>query len=992
MIRALFALLFLALTAGIAFLALTGGDSVAEDASIALDEQSVVDVAADDAGDRPDLAAPEAQIEVPERQRATSSASPVVAMSDVEPDDEDSVSASAKDALLKGRVTDASGFPLVGADVVATPTGLDRILDIDASGSAGDLWRRTKTNEQGLFELECGAGKTRLTVRLDGFAPFSQSHSAVAGAETDLGDLRLAQGVILRGRVVDESGVGIEGATFREQPKADGGITILRTNEPSIAVSGPGGEFEIASLAAGTYRFFVEHTEYPSEVLSGQLENPGDVASDVVVTLRAGAFLRGTVTGVPAGAGELSAYAAPAEGGSFVVMDAGEPSRYRTAPVAADGTFEINGLEDGVAYSAYVTESGGSRFRRRRRSLSVKGVAAVDGSAPVQLVYSEGASLSFTVVDVDGKPLVPDDIRAGFGYAYERDDAETDEATGRCTIPGLWPEEDNSALQLRVASRGLTEYSRDDIQVIPGDSLDLGSIVLEPRPVVRVTVVDADSGEPVKGAKVTMTRYSEPTNVRRISMSLSSGSQPSAVVEDGDLDTGTTDSEGICELDATAGMDVMLRVDDGMHAPQDVGPVTLPETALVHEQEVRLLPGGGLRITALRPDGSPASRYPIEFKGQSIEERMERGNLTGDAGVIEITGLAPGACFLRLGKRTQSQGFFMPRIRIDGMENEEDENDWLEIEVLAGEIRELTLEAPAIGSLTGTITERGEPLGGAKVELRSESGDNPLAGFVGLGGGGAPSATTDARGEFRIDDLEEGDYELVIEHKSRAMPAILAQEIDGGAQEVKVDLSVTEVAGTITNEKGEPVVGARVQVERAPEENGARTTMASVVMFTSDAGGEAGVMMSFGGEEVEAVYTDADGNYRLRGVRHGVPLIVAATADELGDSKSEPFTVAEGGEKRGVDLEFRSPGSIRVKVEGLQGRMLAVIRKAGALADGQPRSQLVTEAETLVDALAPGRWTVSLNTMGQTGVAIEPESITVEVTAGETVEAAFEVQ
>ncbi len=164
-----------------------------------------------------------------------------------------------------------------------------------------------------------------------------------------------------------------------------------------------------------------------------------------------------------------------------------------------------------------------------------------------------------------------------------------------------------------------------------------------------------------------------------------------------------------------------------------------------------------------------------------------------------------------------------------------------------------------------------------------------------------------------------------------------------------------------------------------------------VMMVVTGDDEQSGVMMSSGDQEGEPSLTDEEGRYRLRGVEAGVDLEVSATAKGYDEAKSEPFRVSEGSEETGVDVIFETPGSIKIEVEGLTGRVLATLRRRGE-EGAQPKMQMLTGPETIVDSLAPGVWVVQLQSATGDEIVVTPEDQVVGVLAGETVTASFEIE
>ena len=949
----------------------------------------------------PDLGVPDAQAGMADRKEATMAAASAPSLGAGSASASKKVVSSRGEGTLTGRVTDANGAPLDGAVIQVTRGGFGDFFLEEGSEELSPMGAKAESDAGGRFSLTTSAGSIRISILRDGFAPYSSSATIKKDQEDDLGDLRLSAGVILSGRVIDRDGNGIAGAEIIREAESADGITVLGGAQDVAAQTDAGGGFLINRQAAGPYKFFVTHPEHPAGEFQGETERAGETTSGLEVVLQDGVFVRGTVAGLPSGAAsgtpEFTVTAKVGSAGDHDFSFPTGPGTTRKAKVEADGSFEVRGLQPSKDYHMTLTKGEGSSWgSRTRRSEPVSVVTPAEGLGPaVQLTYSTGATVSFTVTGADGEPMQPDSIQAGFSYEREWDDAVKDEATGRCELSGLWPDKEGEMLILRLTKKGFADWEGQDLTIYPGEVVDLGTIALVERPSVRVTVLDDKTGEPIVGARVTMAPPKEESNSMSIRMSTTLSSDEDnhteTVFGSGETQSGKTDAQGVVSLDATAGAEVEIRVEDGVHAPSTVGPIDLPEVMAVFEQEVSLAEGGGLRVTALDPSGTPAKGYAVELDGEDMETAAMRSERTGDDGVLSLTGLPAGPARVRLGKRGGGGTIVMPRISMGGLGgNSDDDDTWTEVIVVPGEIVDVGLAAPAIGSLKGSVAELGQALAGADVKLRSSDDDNPFAGMMIFGGGGDPSATSDALGEFHIVDVEAGDYELVVEHPTRAMPYTEEITIEGGEQEVQLDLSVTEVTGVVTDENGEPIAGARVEAERVAEETGNQRTSVRMVMMTDD--GDSSVMMTMGDDEAEATTSDAEGRYRLRGVAPGVRLKVNATAKGYDKAESEPFTVADGSIESDVDIQFEKSGSIRIEVEGLSGRALAFLERKDATSSGQPKVQMLDGASTTVDSLEPGEWTVRLQAMGPQSLSADPSSADVNVIGGETAVVEFEIQ
>jgi protocatechuate 3,4-dioxygenase beta subunit len=146
----------------------------------------------------------------------------------------------------------------------------------------------------------------------------------------------------------------------------------------------------------------------------------------------------------------------------------------------------------------------------------------------------------------------------------------------------------------------------------------------------------------------------------------------------------------------------------------------------------------------------------------------------------------------------------------------------------------------AKGSLEGKVVNavNGSAMAGVIVSLRGQ--------FNTAAPERAPSVTTDDRGAFAFPDLAPGSYFLsateqrFIAEGSGVPGSLSNQVIVGEGQQVSAYVLklVPEgvIAGTVKDESGEPVLGARVQAFRYRNQTGQRRLAAAAVVQTDDLG------------------------------------------------------------------------------------------------------------------------------------------------------------
>lgn len=884
---------------------------------------------------------------------------------------------------LVGRVTDQDGEPLAGAEVQLAGGGRLLLLVPDAGESSGST-----TDDDGRFRIEARAGRHELSVGTDRYAPFEQAIDLIAGRDTDVGEIQLAPGVRILGRVLDDRGRPVEGARVTRPVKRSGGLIRIGTSGALAAETDADGRFQILRQAIGPFEFGVDHPAYPSGRFEGVTERAAELVSGIEVTLSVGARITGRATGgleeglrVAARRARASAGGVPMEfDGPFV----GIGGSTRRGEVEADGSFTVQGLDEGAEYELWL-----ERPRKRfdgtaRRSERVRATA---GDAGVTLAYSQGATLRVTVRGPGGEPVPGAEISGGFEWLAPLGDLEIDEATGAYIARHLWPSPTGAPYRLRVEAAGYESFENERIRLIAGEVTDLGVVTLAARPQLFVTVTDASNGRPVEGAEVSVTKVRAAGTPGRISFSASFSATDEDEVDLDDLPFGrvstggVTDDEGRCSVDVTPGERVWVDVTHPGFAEERHGPVTLDADRSEFEASVGLGPGGSVRVSVLDHTGATLPGAKVEVRGD--DGRPARDPVTTDEnGEALFEGLEAGSYGFRIGESGPPMGMFLIA---EGL-GAGDAGGWTDVTVLPGEEVPLTLQAEEPCALTGRITEAGIPLAGATVRLRAA--DDPFGG-LGFGLGGGISATTDARGRYRLDDVDPGESTLVVEHATRAMDHEESVEIERGDNDRDVDLSITTIAGRVVGPDGEPVVGARVEAKRQSEGPGGRAMVSFVVASSDDEDGAAFIGGAPGGPD--PVRTDEDGRYLLRGVQPGATLVVEAAAKGLDKTRSEELVLAAGDRREDVDLAFVQTGSLVIVVEGADGPLIAIMTRPGESAR-EPRIERLEGASTTVDGLEAGAWEVRVNAIGVGGGGaqrITPEREQVDVTSGETATVTF---
>jgi hypothetical protein len=246
---------------------------------------------------------------------------PELAVADVHPIAGAAALANEQQRSFSGRIVDERGAPVAGASVELVRNAAVPGLDVD--GSAAVL-ARVASGADGCFAFAARESLTRIVTppgprREPLFALLRASAPGVATAvvrlapsafgDTDLGDVRLARGGRLRGRVVDAEGHPVEGARVLCQHEEPGGEFGALAQQLEVAQTVADGGFALAGVRAGRCWLRVEAEGRGRMVTAPITLMPGADEDLGTLTWQASLSLHGAVldaAGVPLTGVEVS--------------------------------------------------------------------------------------------------------------------------------------------------------------------------------------------------------------------------------------------------------------------------------------------------------------------------------------------------------------------------------------------------------------------------------------------------------------------------------------------------------------------------------------------------------------------------------------------------------------------------------------------------------------------------------------------------------------
>lgn len=466
---------------------------------------------------------------------------------------------------LRGRAVDAAGQPLAGIQAGLTGwTGNSQRLAAWTKDNAepARIDQKATTGPDGVFTFRCWPPPPfQFALRLQGggVATWSQRWSEwTPGGTTDLGDVKLERGTLLRGRVVDSAGAPVA----KVEVRVDGKDRARRAGFESwcSARTGDAGAFVLRwPLIAGEYTIGIDDqviergaevtlTGEPEQVLDVVLKriDPADSISGVVVD-ETGAPIRGaTVHPGMSGSGRI--ISTDAQGRFRVLKRDGAPAE---VPLSASARgFEAPAAPATVAWGTHDVRI----VLTRGKDLVVLAVRATDGT-PVEnyvlrVIPTGGLRWSSMDREPRGKPPHKD---------------------GRASVRGI-----AVGKHLVIVEPKGSEFAIGTLPIEIGPNgappVTVRLAATTPRAVRVVTA----GGAAVAGAKVQLVdACGEPWNEKMPVMPLASSSFTSGQ-QALELAAAVTDSKGECTLLVPGDRALALMLPGPGHTPFAVQPAVFP--------------------------------------------------------------------------------------------------------------------------------------------------------------------------------------------------------------------------------------------------------------------------------------------------------------------------------------------------------------------------------------------------------------------------------
>lgn len=393
-------------------------------------------------------------------------------------------------AALRGKVLLPGGTPAMGAVVRFAPPGGGSIFEVP-----GEEWRRRETDRTGRFLFEnLPPGEALLVVRAPGYLPAERGLDLEEGQRAELSPILLRRGRGLRGVVVDERGVGVEGALVVPASIRRRGGTETKVFDPERGVhTDRKGRFSLEGLPAKVLlRVFAEGFERGKD----RVVEPGIREARIVLVRLRG--VAGTLVGPGAEGAEVYLVRLRDTEGAW-------SSFLRKTQADGGGRFRFTGTKPGsysiLAWKRGVSASGGRRI-----------LVPPSGRTGIEIPMRRTGPCRVRVRDASGKPIAGARVVAEFtkpeGMEEETSrllanwksadlplaEGVTDE-DGTFRLEGPWI----GGLRLRVSATGFLEAVKDDL-VLEGGPTEF-SLVLTRGGRIEGLALRAD-GRPFAGGRV----------------------------------------------------------------------------------------------------------------------------------------------------------------------------------------------------------------------------------------------------------------------------------------------------------------------------------------------------------------------------------------------------------------------------------------------------------------------------------------------------------
>ncbi|MCG2782620.1 MAG: carboxypeptidase regulatory-like domain-containing protein [Candidatus Altiarchaeales archaeon] len=772
-----------------------------------------------------------------------------------------------------------------------------------------DSWGEAMTSETGEYSVTgLSTGTYRVGIRTEwdsttNYATEEQTVSVVEGQETAGVDFVLTTGGSISGTV-----------TYNGDPVAYTNVGAWCESDEGGGCGGGGamtesdGTYAISSLMSGTYHVDI----YP-----GDAGGTNYASEEKIITVTAGEAVTGADFALTAG-GSISGVVID----GATCFDGCDPipnirvqcwmengAGWGDAWTGSDGTYSINGLSTGTYHVEVRASESGMNYASKEKVVSVTAGQETSG---VNFNLTTGASISGTVIYSGGSGAsdimveAHKEMEQGWGNAWTESD-------GTYTITGLT----SGTYRVEIFS----DYAAQPQMVTVNTGADTSGVdfTLTTGGSISGTVTDANGAV----AYINIHAWSE------------TGGWGGTMTES----DGTYTITGLYSGTYHVNVDTM---GSSQNYASSEKTVTVTEGQKTSGVNFNLSTGGSVSGTVKDEAGSPVPDMRVECWKEMGEGHGE--TMVKQDGTYTVKGL--------------KSGIYHCTVRAQWGSTSSYATDEQTVTATAGQTTTgVNFVLSAGGSISGTVTYSGSPMGGVIVDAWSE-----------VGGG---NAMTDSNGAYTVTGLGSGTYHV------NAHPFWSST---GTTQNIaSEEQTVTVTAGTETSGVNFDLTDG-ASISGSVTLSGAGVPYVKIEAFKENGGGWGGIM------------TESDGTYTITGLSGGTYFVEArleGTSYENYATKTKKVTLTSGQSVTGVNFNLTQGGSISGTVTDSSGPVAYM--RVEAWKEGAPGwggSMTASDGTYTIPGLSAGIYHIEVHfgwgSTGETYTNYACDAKTVTVAAGQT--------